>query len=599
MCARYEKLEEKPLKMKKPWLAALLNFILPGLGFIYVGTVGWIIGGIILLLFTLSGKYTPVVWLVTGAGIPEISAWFVLALFTTPICIYAVNRRNRKIKNKAKSTHAPPLTPAPQLPTTTVCPRCGAELRAGAKFCHRCGAKVESVLILDRKSRNFWLKLEEIHDRLVYIIGGLERLKGFDVHGLPGLGFGCDWAEAELNGLFGDEVIKHITGYVYNSREDRALREMTEYKEGKVYLKEEKLREFIISYNLFIKEVKETLGDKTIKNLSVEDFKHVEAPFLNSFEDLFSEIGAWQKYELAFKKLFELELSDESKNFLETKYSTLKKLMDESPFIVEQELSLIETEWNSLCSIMRKFVVYKDVIDLEGLDNCLRELYIQREEALTEPSDLSKNVDKSYIDSCFKFELTEEADERDIFEIEDGKLMHRKATGEGDLEGALNIAHRLKERYPDFDAIYGWISFIYKQMGRTDHAKQILLEGLNVCRRKHVICAKLGEIACENGNIEEAVCWWIRSLLLQLKTGVKEGDDIRSLLGLAAVAEAIGMDDLSKHLLRMADEIDPRVIRLTGEKVFSIYELVSEKPVNIRCALQVLSRKLSPRAVGN
>jgi len=38
------------------------------------------------------------------------------------------------------------------------CPRCGAELRAGAKFCHRCGAKVESVLILDRKSRNFWLK---------------------------------------------------------------------------------------------------------------------------------------------------------------------------------------------------------------------------------------------------------------------------------------------------------------------------------------------------------------------------------------------------------------------------------------------------------
>ncbi len=36
------------------------------------------------------------------------------------------------------------------------CPRCGAELRAGAKFCHRCGAKVES-LILERT----WTHIDE------------------------------------------------------------------------------------------------------------------------------------------------------------------------------------------------------------------------------------------------------------------------------------------------------------------------------------------------------------------------------------------------------------------------------------------------------
>ena len=39
----------------------------------------------------------------------------------------------------------------------TYCPRCGTELRAGAKFCHRCGARIEDVLKFDeeREELNF------------------------------------------------------------------------------------------------------------------------------------------------------------------------------------------------------------------------------------------------------------------------------------------------------------------------------------------------------------------------------------------------------------------------------------------------------------
>ena len=39
----------------------------------------------------------------------------------------------------------------------TYCPKCGTELRAGAKFCHRCGAKIEDVLKFDeeREELNF------------------------------------------------------------------------------------------------------------------------------------------------------------------------------------------------------------------------------------------------------------------------------------------------------------------------------------------------------------------------------------------------------------------------------------------------------------
>ena len=88
--------------MKKPWLAGLLNLISPGLGFIYVGTVGWILGGIILLLFTLGGRFTPVVWPFTGAGVPQISAWIGLVIFTTPLCTYGARRKNRKIMKKTE-----------------------------------------------------------------------------------------------------------------------------------------------------------------------------------------------------------------------------------------------------------------------------------------------------------------------------------------------------------------------------------------------------------------------------------------------------------------------------------------------------------------
>jgi len=36
--------------MKKPWLAAILNFILPGIGFAYLGSVPFIVTGIALFV---------------------------------------------------------------------------------------------------------------------------------------------------------------------------------------------------------------------------------------------------------------------------------------------------------------------------------------------------------------------------------------------------------------------------------------------------------------------------------------------------------------------------------------------------------------------
>ncbi len=56
-------------KQKKPWLAAILNFLVAGLGYIYVGKrvgfgVGMIAVTIIYLGLTWNYEYPPIDWLV-------------------------------------------------------------------------------------------------------------------------------------------------------------------------------------------------------------------------------------------------------------------------------------------------------------------------------------------------------------------------------------------------------------------------------------------------------------------------------------------------------------------------------------------------------
>jgi len=97
---------------KKPWLAALLNLLLPGLGFVYVGGLVWIILGAILIIFFWG--FSPIAWFfVTGAGIGQISAWTILALITAPLGIYAARRRNKKMQEQQEL-----VTPRPPKPET-------------------------------------------------------------------------------------------------------------------------------------------------------------------------------------------------------------------------------------------------------------------------------------------------------------------------------------------------------------------------------------------------------------------------------------------------------------------------------------------------
>ncbi len=86
----------------------MLNLLLSGLGFVYVGGLLWIILGAILIFF--FWRLSPIVrFLVTGASIGEISAWTIFALITAPLGIYAARRRNKKMQERQELIA--PLTP--------------------------------------------------------------------------------------------------------------------------------------------------------------------------------------------------------------------------------------------------------------------------------------------------------------------------------------------------------------------------------------------------------------------------------------------------------------------------------------------------------
>lgn len=77
---------EKATKAKKPWIAAVLNLIFPGVGFFYIGSTKSIIGGMILFLLTLQGLSVNPVH--PGAG-----GW---AIIWAIIGYYVAKRHNKR-----------------------------------------------------------------------------------------------------------------------------------------------------------------------------------------------------------------------------------------------------------------------------------------------------------------------------------------------------------------------------------------------------------------------------------------------------------------------------------------------------------------------
>jgi len=133
------------MKRKNPWIAAILNFLFQGIGFIYLETTPFIVIGSVLFLYTLIG--TAITWSTLLNPLTVVST-FVSAFIWAAlgyVCAEYVNKCALQPPPSVPSEHMPPPAPPPPAPTPSPkihCVYCGAENSTVAIFCQKCGKKI-------------------------------------------------------------------------------------------------------------------------------------------------------------------------------------------------------------------------------------------------------------------------------------------------------------------------------------------------------------------------------------------------------------------------------------------------------------------------
>jgi hypothetical protein len=86
----------KDMKKKNPWVAAILNLLLPGIGFAYLGTPSLIISGIILFVSGIAIELIYIKHTVGMASRPSYWVWSVISALSLAVITFALtNLRNK------------------------------------------------------------------------------------------------------------------------------------------------------------------------------------------------------------------------------------------------------------------------------------------------------------------------------------------------------------------------------------------------------------------------------------------------------------------------------------------------------------------------
>jgi hypothetical protein len=92
------------MKKKNPWVAAILNLLLPGIGFAYLGSPGLIVSGIVLFI---SGAAIEIIYVKHTVGMaarPAYWVWSTLGAVSLAVITFVLTR----IRNQSIETHRPP-----------------------------------------------------------------------------------------------------------------------------------------------------------------------------------------------------------------------------------------------------------------------------------------------------------------------------------------------------------------------------------------------------------------------------------------------------------------------------------------------------------
>ena len=93
------------MRKKNPWVAAILNFVFPGIGFAYLGSAALILAGIVLFISDLAIGIIYYKHTVGMASRPSYWVWSVLGALSLAIITFALTKiLNKSIKEKEENS---------------------------------------------------------------------------------------------------------------------------------------------------------------------------------------------------------------------------------------------------------------------------------------------------------------------------------------------------------------------------------------------------------------------------------------------------------------------------------------------------------------
>ncbi|MBW2194783.1 MAG: hypothetical protein JRF37_04205, partial [Deltaproteobacteria bacterium] len=93
-----------------------------------------------------------------------------------------------------------------------------------------------------------------------------------------------------------------------------------------------------------------------------------------------------------------------------------------------------------------------------------------------------------------------------------------KSLCQTDPEKAIDICEEWLEQMPDFDVPCLWIANAMVSSGEKKIAHDILLNAVKFCRRKCLLCTKLGELYLDESDALPMVIWMANAVITQKKS---------------------------------------------------------------------------------
>lgn len=158
----------------------------------------------------------------------------------------------------------------------------------------------------------------------------------------------------------------------------------------------------------------------------------------------------------------------------------------------------------------------------------------------------------AFVDDCFSINFTGSRDDRVWSRIEGLKDVPGLVK-QNRLEDAWSILDANKDAFRDFDFIYAWKATIFQKTGQNDAARKTLISGLKRSKEKFLLCDRFGFLEYETGDLNQAVKWWIKSIVAMI--GINAVTMWEPFIYLAYVANICGSKNRFNLLMAQVEKI--------------------------------------------